>query len=206
MISKTSWKTIAIVISLAFVFLGVTVYSQTANMLIEGTIPDSKLFDGAAKVSVRELTIKPGEELPLHYHPGHVFIVVKSGTLTVEDGCGGEKKLTPGQGLEEMNGRVHRGKNVDATDVVVYDIFITEPGKPTTVTIPANERRCGPPKDVEECRNDGWRRFNHPRSFSNQGRCVDFVRHMPRTYSSSRRMLFNDLRHDRSSAHATVHS
>src|SRR5688572_1779670 len=118
MTSKASWKTIAIVISLAFVLLGVTVYSQTANMLIEGTIPDSELFEGAAKVSVRELTIKPGEELPLHYHPGHVFIVVKSGTLTVEDGCGGEKKLTMGQGLEEMNGRVHRGKNVDASDEI----------------------------------------------------------------------------------------
>lgn len=183
MISKTSWNSVVIAISLAVVFLGVTVYSQTANTLIEGTIPDSKVFDGAAKVSVRELTIKPGEELPLHYHPGHVFIVVKSGTLTVEDGCGGEKKLTPGQGLEEMNGRVHRGKNVDATDVVVYDIFITAPDKPTTVTIPANERRCGPPKDVDECKNDGWRRFNHPRSFINQGRCVAFVRHMPRTLS-----------------------
>src|SRR5688572_1999321 len=183
MTSKTSWKTIALVISLAFVLLSVTVYSQTANMLIEGTIPDSELFDGAAKVSVRELTIKPGEELPLHYHPGHVFIVVKSGTLTVEDGCGGEKKLTMGQGLEEMNGRVHRGKNVDASEVVVYDIFITAPNKPTTVTIPANERRCGPPKDVEECRNGGWRKFNHPRSFSNQRQCLQLVQHMARTLS-----------------------
>jgi hypothetical protein len=34
-------------------------------------------------------------------------------------------------------GRVHRGKNVDANDVVVYDIFITAPDKPTTVNIPA---------------------------------------------------------------------
>jgi quercetin dioxygenase-like cupin family protein len=184
MISKQpSWKTIIIGISLAVVLLGVTVYSATTNILIEGTIPDSKVFDGAVKVTVRSLTIKPGEELPWHYHPGHAFNVVKSGTLTVEDGCGGEKKLTPGQGFEEMNGRVHRGKNVDATEVVVYDTFITAPGKPTTVNIAANEGRCGPPKDVDECKNDGWRRFNHPRSFINQGRCVDFVGHMPRTLS-----------------------
>lgn len=81
MISKTSWITVAIVITAGVVLLGVTVYSQTANNLIEGTIPDSKVFDGAVKVSVRELTIKPNEELPLHYHPGDALIVVKSGTL-----------------------------------------------------------------------------------------------------------------------------
>jgi quercetin dioxygenase-like cupin family protein len=178
--TKTRNKTLAFAISLGVVLLGVTVYSATSNILIDGTIPDSKVFDGAVRVTVRELTIKPGEALPLHYHPGHVFIVVKSGTLTVEDGCGGEKKLAPGQGLEEMNGRVHRGKNVDATDVVVYDIFITAPDKPTTINIPANERRCGPPNDIDECQNGGWRNFNHPRTFVNQRQCVNFIRQRPR--------------------------
>ena len=180
MTRKTIWKRLATLISLGVVLLGATVYSATTNILIEGTIPDSKLFDGPVKVSVRELTMKPGEELPLHYHPGHVFIVVKSGTLTVEDGCGGETKLTKGQGLEELHGRVHRGKNVDATDVIVYDIFVTSPDKPTTVTVPANDRRCGPPKDVDECEHDGWRKFNHPRSFGNRRQCVDFIRQLPR--------------------------
>jgi quercetin dioxygenase-like cupin family protein len=189
MIAKTNWKTVAIAISVAGL-LGITVYSATtANILVEGTIPDSKVFEGPARVTVRELTIKPGEELPLHYHPGHVFIVVKSGTLTVEDGCGEEQKLTPGQGLEEWNGRVHRGKNVDASDVIVYDIFVTTPGKPTTVTIPANERRCGPPKDVDECTNNGWRKFNHPRNFMNQAQCARFVRDVPRTLSQFQRSL-----------------
>ena len=82
-----------------------------------------------------------------------------------------------------MNGRVHRGKNVDATDVVVYDIFITSPGKPLTAEVSANERRCGPPAEVKECQNQSWRKFNHPQSFSNQGRCVDFVRRMLRKLS-----------------------
>jgi quercetin dioxygenase-like cupin family protein len=180
-------KAFAIAICVVIVVLAVTVYSATSNILIEGTVTDSKVFDGPVKVTVRELTIKPGEELPLHYHPGHTFIVVKSGTLTLEDGCGEEQKLTPGQGAEEMNGRVHRGKNVDATDVLVYDIFITSPGKPLTSNIPANERRCGPPKDVDECRNQGWRKFNHLRSFTNQGQCIDFVRHMPRTLAMFQR-------------------
>ena len=175
-------KALAIAIYVGLAVLSVTVYSATSDVT-EGTISDSKVFGGPVKVTVRVLTLKPGEELPLHYHPGHAFNLVKSGTLTVEDGCGGETKLTAGQGFEEMNGRVHRGKNVDATDVVVYDTLITTVGKPTTINIPANERRCGPPKDVDECKNDSWRKFNHPWNFISQAQCVDFVRHMPRALS-----------------------
>ena len=132
-------------------------------------------------MTVRTLTIKPGEVLAWHYHPGYAYNVVKSGNLTVEEGCGGEETLTPGQAFEEMAGHVHRAKNLSTTeDVVVYNTFIVPQGKPTTVNIPGNERRCGPPSDVKECKDDGWLNFTHPHSFSNQGECVDFVRHQPR--------------------------
>jgi hypothetical protein len=133
-------------------------------------------------VTVRTLTIAPGESLQWHYHPGYAFNVVKSGTLTVEDGCGGEEEaLTAGQAFEEMDGRVHRAKNVSATEpVVVYNTFIVPDGKPTTRNIPNNERRCGPPIDVDECKDDGWLMFTHPSSFINQGQCIDYVRHRPR--------------------------
>ena len=176
-------RAIAIAISLGVALLCATVYSATSSILIEGTISDSKVFEGSVKASVRELIIKPGEQLPMHYHPGHVFIVVKSGTLTVEDGCGTETKLTAGQGLEEMDGRVHRGKNVDAVDTIVYDIFFTSPAKPTTIEVPAIERRCGPPRSSDECLNLGWKKFNHPHTFSNQRQCVEFARTMPRALS-----------------------
>jgi quercetin dioxygenase-like cupin family protein len=176
--TKTGWKPLAIAISIGVVLLGVSVYSATTNILVEGTIPDSQMFDGPAKVIVRTLTIKPGDDVPWHYHPGHAFNVVKSGTLTIEDGCGRVQTLTPGQGFEEIDGRVHRPKNLGNTDVVVYDTFILREGKPTTTNLP--KRRCGPPNDVDECKNDGWRKFNHPQTFSNQRQCVKFVRQRPR--------------------------
>jgi quercetin dioxygenase-like cupin family protein len=69
------------VISLAEVVMGVTAYSATTSIVIEGMIPDSKVFDGPVRLTVRELTLKPGEEPPLHYHPGHVFIVQTPRTL-----------------------------------------------------------------------------------------------------------------------------
>jgi quercetin dioxygenase-like cupin family protein len=175
-------KKLMLAIGLGVAVLSVTVYSATTNILAVGTIPQSKLFNGPATVTVRTLTINPGETLAWHYHPGYAFNVVKSGTLTVEDGCGGDDEtLTPGQAFEEMDGRVHRAKNLSTTEpVVVYNTFIVPQGKPTTVNIPGNERRCGPPEDADECKNDGWLKFTHPQSFINQGQCIDFVRHRPR--------------------------
>lgn len=149
------------------------VYAQMTNVLSVGTISHSQLFNGPATVTVRTLTIKPGEAVPWHYHPGHAFNVVKSGTLTIEDGCGRVQTLSPGQGFEAIDGRVHRPTNLGDMDVVVYDTFILREGKPTTVNLAA--RRCGPPNDVNECKNDGWRKFDHPQSFINRGQCVNFV-------------------------------
>jgi quercetin dioxygenase-like cupin family protein len=171
-----------IAISVAILLTGVTTYAAVTLILAVGTIPQSQLFDGPATVTVRTLTIAPGESLQWHYHPGYAYNVVKSGTLTVEDGCGGEEEtLTPGQAFEEMDGRVHRAKNLSATEpVVVYNTFIVPEGKPTTRNIPNNERRCGPPIDADECKDDGWLKFTHPSSFINQGQCIDYVRHRPR--------------------------
>ena len=179
---------LVIAISLGVALLGVIGYAATTNLLAVGTIPESEFFDGPATVTVRTLTLKPGEVLAWHYHPGYAFNVVTHGTLTVEDGCGAEQTLQStdiatnpaNPAFEETDGRVHRAKNLGTEDVIVYNTFIVPQGKPTTVNIPGNERRCGPPEDVDECKNDGWLKFTHPQSFIDQGQCVDFVRHLPR--------------------------
>jgi quercetin dioxygenase-like cupin family protein len=182
---RTMSRGLVTAISLGAILFGVIAYAASTLILAVGTIPNSQLFDGPATVTVRTLTIKPGETLAWHYHPGYAFNVVKSGALTVEDGCGGEETLTPAPSLEsafeEMDGRVHRAKNLSTTeDAVVYNTFIVPQGKPTTVNIPGNERRCGPPSDVNECKDDDWVKFTHPRSFIDQGDCVQYVRHRSR--------------------------
>jgi quercetin dioxygenase-like cupin family protein len=178
---KTMSKGLVLVMSLCALLFGVIAYASSTNVLAVGTIPNSQFFDGPATVTVRTLTISPGEVLGWHYHPGYAFNVVKSGHLTVEEGCGGEVTLGPGDAFEEMDGHVHRAKNLNATeDVVVYNTFIMPQGKPTTVNIPNNERRCGPPSDASECKDNGWTQFTQPNSFSDQGECVDFVRHRAR--------------------------
>lgn len=161
---------------------GVVAYASTTLILAVGTIPESEFFGGAATVTVRTLTIQPGETLAWHYHPGYAFNVVQSGVLTVEDGCGGpEENLSPGQAFEEVEGHVHRAKNIGTVPVVVYNTFMMPQGSPTTINIPNNERRCGPPVNVGECKFYGWMRFDHPETFRDQGECIRWVNNRPRT-------------------------
>jgi hypothetical protein len=52
----------------------------------------------------------------------------------------------------------------DVVDVVVMDDFIY--GEPLV----------GPPTNADQCKNGGWSEFDFPRSFKNQGNCIQFVK------------------------------
>lgn len=153
---------------------GVIAYAATTVIIAVGTIPHSELSNGPATVTVRQLNISPGETLAWHYHPGRAYNVIKRGTLTVEDGCGEAEVLTPGQAFEEVDGRVHRARNLGSEDLEIYNTFIVPQGNPTTVNIPGNERRCGPPRNVDECQSN-WVSFTHPRTFANLGDCIQYI-------------------------------
>jgi quercetin dioxygenase-like cupin family protein len=167
---------LALVVGLSIVVLfGIIAYAATTVVVAVGTIPHSELFSGPATVTVRQTFIEIGDVLAWHYHPGRAYNVIKRGTLTVEDGCGEQEVLTPGQAFEEVDGRVHRAKNLGTEQVEVYNTFIVPQGNPTTVNIQNNERRCGPPRSVNDCQHGGWVTFTHPRSFSNQGDCIQHI-------------------------------
>lgn len=170
---------LALVVGLSVVaLLGVTAYAAVSETIAVGTMAHSELLGGPATVTVRRLTIAPGEVLGWHYHPGvGAYTIVKRGTLNVEDGCGGETVYTAGQAFLEPPNRVHRGKNLSTTDEVeTVQTFIVPLGSPISVSTP---KLCGAPASVAECKNDGWMNFNHPSSFSNQGECIESVRHRP---------------------------
>ncbi len=174
--TNSLWKRLVIVIAVGIAITGIPAYSSTSEIIAVGTIPHSELFDGPATVTVRKLTIEPGEILTWHYHPGRAYNVILSGTLTAEDGCGGEEVLTSGQSFEEVSGRVHRAKNLGTVPVVVINTFIVRQGSPTTIQIPNNQRVCGPPESVDECKNGRWMNFTHPRTFNSKGDCIQYVR------------------------------
>jgi quercetin dioxygenase-like cupin family protein len=158
----------------AFVCLGVTVYAATTVTLGIGNAPHSDTIGGPATMTARTLSLAPGDVNAWHYHPGPLFNIVTQGTVTVEDGCGGEQSYTVGQAFEE-GGRVHRPKNIGSEPTFAYQMFVVPLGQPTTISIPQNQRLCGPVRTVDECADGGWMNFTFPHPFNNQGECVAFV-------------------------------
>ncbi len=168
-------KGLIVALSFCALILGVAVYAATNVTIADGTYAYFEQFGGPATTRMRTLTIAPGEVLGWHNHPGvGAYTIVKQGTLTVEDGCGFETVYTRGQAFLEPAGRVHRGKNLTTEDVITAQTFIVPMGTPFTID---TQQACGRPIRVEECRGDGWRHFNYPRTFQNQGDCIRSVIH-----------------------------
>jgi quercetin dioxygenase-like cupin family protein len=146
-----------------------------------GTSDHIGLWNGPSTLTARTLKTPVGETTGAwHYHPGYVYNVVRQGTITVEDGCGSVQSYHAGQAFETSEGRVHRAYNLSDADAIESNMFVGPPGRPITVFIPNNERRCGPPSSVDECKGDGWSNFNHPSQFANQGQCIQYVNTRPR--------------------------
>jgi len=58
---------------------------------------------------------------------------------------------------------------VDPDGVVDYTPFRTSPSSCAPVL------SIGPPTNKDQCKNDGWKNFNTPRTFKNQGDCIQYV-------------------------------
>jgi hypothetical protein len=159
----------------AVVLCGAVAYAATPTILAVGITPHSELIGGPARLTARHLVTPVGEVGAWHYHPGQVFNVVKSGAIVIEDGCGAAPTYAAGQAFENIGGRVHRAVNPFAEECVEYNMFVNPQDTPLTVFTPNNERRCGPARSAEECKNGGWMNFTHPRSFGSQGECIQDV-------------------------------
>ena len=163
---------LVMVAGIGLALLGVTAYAAVSTVTAVGTMAESDLFGGPASITMRTLTIDSDEVLGWHYHPGvGAYTIVKTGTLTVEDGCGGVVVYPQGTAFVEPPGRVHRGIAGDVP-VETVQTFVVPAGSAFSVNVP---KACGAPLVVEECKGDGWQAFTYPRTFSSQGDCVTFV-------------------------------
>ena len=177
--SRTKLKAAAVIGIVAA--SGIVVYAAIFPVILgTGINTYAPLVDGPASVTFRHLTTTPGDVGTWHYHPGYVHNVVVGGTVRIEDGCGEVNYYTEGQAFETSEGRVHRAVNEGNVDAVEYNVFIRDEGKPLTRQIPGNVRRCGPASNVDECKNDGWMKFDFPEKFESQGACIAYVNHRPR--------------------------
>ncbi|MDT4969728.1 MAG: hypothetical protein QOJ64_4465 [Acidobacteriota bacterium] len=58
---------------------------------------------------------------------------------------------------------------VDPDNVVDFFPYLTSPSSCAAVP------QIGPPTNKDQCKNDGWKTFNTPRTFKNQGDCVSYT-------------------------------
>jgi quercetin dioxygenase-like cupin family protein len=88
----------------------------------EGILPSGKF------VQDYKYTLYPGETVPWHYHPGKVYVVVVSGTLTEEKGCGRPAEtITAGSAFTELPGVIHRVFNYGTEPVEIIVTAIVPP-------------------------------------------------------------------------------
>jgi hypothetical protein len=59
---------------------------------------------------------------------------------------------------------------IDPGLVVIFSPFLT-----STFGTPCAPPPVGPPTNADQCKKDGWKTFNTPRTFKNQGDCIQYV-------------------------------
>ena len=164
-------KLALVVVLCAIAVFAITAYAAVTQLrLAQGSIAFSELFNGPALVTMTKITLQPGDVVPWHYHPGKVYVIVQSGTITEDSGCGGSEVLTAGEAFEEAIPRVHQVRNEGTEPAVLFATLIVPSGQPLAIS--TGGPLCGPPTNKDQCKDNGWMHFNFPRSFENQGDCV----------------------------------
>lgn len=113
-------------------------YSTQKDVLLKTTstwdnAEYKKLKIKKPEVTVLKITIKIGEELPMHKHDLVNIAYVKKGTLTVITDDNKEITLHEGEVLPELVGKYHYGKNTGKKPVELIVFYIGEKGTPLSV-------------------------------------------------------------------------
>jgi quercetin dioxygenase-like cupin family protein len=93
---------------------------------------------------MREIIIEPGGSTGWHWHDGHLYGVVKMGTLTHDTAqCRLDGIYNPGDPIREESGpeHVHIGRNLGTVPVVLQVLYIKPAGTPLSQDAP--DPGCG---------------------------------------------------------------
>jgi len=133
-------KVIKLIIVLIIMFLCITNASYAAQK--EVLLKTTSTWDNAEykklkikkpEVTVLKITIKVGEELPMHKHDLVNVAYVKKGTLTVITDDNKEITLKEGEVLPELIGKYHYGKNTGKKPVELVVFYLGEKGTPLSI-------------------------------------------------------------------------
>lgn len=85
------------------------------------------------EVTIKEIVIAPGEELPWHQHPVINAGILLSGELMVYTRDGKQKNLKAGDTLIELVNTSHYGKNISEEPAKIVVFYLAEQGDKVTV-------------------------------------------------------------------------
>ena len=94
---------------------------EKITSLLKTTLPGME----GKEVNIVHISVPPGFVTERHFHPGHVFIYVLEGAVTIEMEGEAPIKLGPGDVLHEAPNRSMVGKNLSSThgaELVVFQI------------------------------------------------------------------------------------
>lgn len=87
--------------------------------------------------TVQKINFAPGGHTGWHTHPGQAFVTVLSGTFTFYDSDCIPTVKTVGQGYLDGGGHAHIGRNETAAPGELLVVFLTPPGAPLRIDLPA---------------------------------------------------------------------
>jgi quercetin dioxygenase-like cupin family protein len=112
--------------------------SATPGRDIQADVLSQSTVDGHDYVT-KQITIAPGGSTGWHWHPGRVFGVIRSGTLTHDFAdCSVDGIYPAGAPITEESGpdNVHIGRNLGSDPVVMWVVYIDDAGAPLFVDAP----------------------------------------------------------------------
>jgi quercetin dioxygenase-like cupin family protein len=106
----------------------------TSEQLAKGSVDYSEFVDGPADFYTLKLTFAPGSYIPWHTHPGPVWGIINSGTLTAYyDTLGCQTAFPTGTAVYVPRGLTHEEHNDGAGVLEVISTFILPAGSPTRI-------------------------------------------------------------------------
>lgn len=99
--------------------------------------------EGEAEITAVHITVKPNETMKWHCHPMPVLAyVISGGTLRVETKDGDEHMFQPGDVINEVVNRWHRGTNLSDEPVKFVVFYAGAKGMKTTIYHKKGKEAC----------------------------------------------------------------
>lgn len=135
-------KKAILILCLILLLPSIALADETNAIVVKQLLKTSTSWDGSAlpnypkgtpEITVLRITIQPGAQLPMHYHPVINSGVLLSGELTVITEKNETLHLKAGDSVSEVVNKKHYGKNNGDQPAEIIVVYAGEVGSQITV-------------------------------------------------------------------------